>query len=55
VPAGKRLVITQLSFPDLRIDLVDGPEGADVELLAVPVPERVSRFSPGGASVQGLG
>lgn len=46
VPSGKRLNVTRLQFPELRIDLVDGPEGTDVELRPVPVPVRVSRYHP---------
>lgn len=44
VPPGKRLAVTRLQYPDLRIDLVDGPDGTDVELCPVPVPEKVSRY-----------
>lgn len=44
VPAGKRLVITRLPATEMRIDLVDAPEGTDVELSPVPVPERVGRY-----------
>lgn len=44
VPAGKRLAITELPGRELRIDLVDGPEGTDIGLLPVPVPGRVNRY-----------
>lgn len=46
VPSGKLLVVSRLQFPELRIDLIDGPEGTDVELRPVPVPGRVSRYHP---------
>lgn len=44
VPTGKRLAITRLPAGEMRIDLVDAPDGTDIELSPVPVPERVTRY-----------
>lgn len=46
VPAGKRLVVHRLPYPELRIDLVDVPEGAEALLRPVPVPDRLVRPHP---------
>lgn len=43
VPVGKRLVVTH-SGDELRIELLDAPEGTPTSSSPVPVPDRVSRY-----------
>jgi len=43
VPAGKRLVVTPLSFATSRIDIIDAPTGTALELRPVPVPRMLTR------------